>query len=314
MADSASAMVVGVDIGGSKLAAAVVDASGRILHRTDRATPGRTTSPEVVEDLLVDAVQELRGSYDVAGVGVGAAGFVSGDRIVFAPHLAWRGVRLGSRLTDRLGLPVVVDNDANAALWAEHEYGAARGADDVVLVTLGTGIGGALLVGGTLYRGHGGLAGEFGHAQMVPDGRPCECGRTGCWEQYCSGKALARFAADAGRELAGPSLTEAAREGDMVARGAFTEVGKWLGRGLANLVAGLDPELIVVGGGVCAAGDLLLDPARTSLADALVAAEHRVVPPVVAAALGPDAGLVGAAALARRTASESQTTAPSSGP
>jgi glucokinase len=144
------------------------------------------------------------------------------------------------------------------------------------------------------------MAGEFGHMQVVPDGRPCECGRTGCWEQYCSGKALARFAADAGRRLAGPALTAAAEAGDIVARGAFAEVGRWLGVGVANVVAGLDPELVIIGGGVSAAGDLLLDPARAALAASLVAAEHRTVPPLVPAALGPDAGMIGAADLARR--------------
>lgn len=294
-------LTVGVDIGGSKIAAAVVAEDGRLLARADRSTPERTVAPEVVADAIVDAVAELRTSYDIAAVGVGAAGFVDADlrRVMFAPHLSWRDEPLGERLSAMLGLPVVIDNDANAALWAEHRFGSARGARDVVLVTLGTGIGGALLIDGRVYRGHGGMAGEFGHAQVVPDGRPCECGRTGCWEQYCSGKALARFAADAGRDLSGPALTAAAHEGDIVARGAFAEVGRWLGVGLANLVAGLDPSLLVVGGGVSAAGELLLAPARIALAGSLVAADHRVVPPVVATALGPDAGVVGAAELAR---------------
>jgi len=297
----AGPLTVGVDIGGSKIAAAVVDEDGTLLARADRSTPERTVVAEVVAAEIADAVAELRASYDIAAVGVGAAGFVDADRhrVMFAPHLSWRAEPLGDRLAEALGLPVLIDNDANAALWAEHRFGSARDARDVVLVTLGTGIGGALLVDGRVYRGHGGMAGEFGHAQVVPDGRPCECGRTGCWEQYCSGKALARFAAEAGRSMAGPALTAAAHEGDIVARGAFAEVGRWLGVGLANIVAGLDPALLVVGGGVSAAGDLLLAPARVALAGSLVAADHRVIPPVVAAALGPDAGVIGAAALAR---------------
>jgi len=294
-------LTVGVDIGGSKIAAAVVDADGLVRARADRTTPARTTAPVVVEETIADAVAELCAGHAVVAVGIGAAGFVdaSGTRVMFAPHLSWRDEPLGERLQHRLGLPVVVDNDANAALWAEHRFGAARGADDVVLITLGTGIGGSILVAGHRYRGHGGMAGEFGHTRVVPDGRPCECGRTGCWEQYCSGKALARFAREAGRDLAGPEITAAARAGDIVGQGAFAEIGRWLGVGLANIVAGLDPELIVVGGGVSAAGDLLLAPARRALAETLVAAEHREVPALRIAALGADAGMIGAADLAR---------------
>jgi glucokinase len=168
------------------------------------------------------------------------------------------------------------------------------------MITLGTGIGGALLVGGAPYRGRNGMAGEFGHMQVVPDGRPCECGRPGCWEQYCSGKALARFARDAGSDLAGPALTEAARAGDPVALGACADVGRWLGVGVGNVVAALDPALVVIGGGVSAAGDLLLHPARTTLRETLVGKGFRAVPDLVAAELGPLAGAIGAADLARR--------------
>lgn len=294
-------LAVGVDIGGSKIAAAVVDVDGRILLREDRETPGRTTASSVVEDVIVDAVECLRLRHAFSAVGIGAAGFVdaAGCRVMFAPHLSWRDEPLADRLSARLSTPVVVDNDANMALWAEHRFGAAVGHSNVVMVTLGTGIGGAILIGGRPYRGFGGMAGEFGHQQVVPDGRPCECGRTGCWEQYCSGKALARFAREAGRDLAGPALTAAAQEHDIVARGAFTSIGRWLGVGVANVVAALDPELVVVGGGVSTAGDLLLEPARLALAESLVGAEHRQIPPIVNATLGPDAGVIGAAVLAR---------------
>ncbi len=294
-------MVVGVDIGGTKIVAGVVDRAGRVGDREDRATPERTAPAQVVESLIADAVTALAQRNEVEAVGIAAAGFVdaAGERVMFAPHLSWRNEPLRDRLATRLDLPVLVANDANAALWAEHLYGAAVGAADVLMVTLGTGIGGALLFAGRLHQGHNGMAGEFGHTQAVPGGRPCECGRTGCWEQYCSGKALARFASDAGSNLGGQALTAAATAGDPVALGAYAEVGRWLGVGLADLVAGYDPDLVLVGGGVSAAGDLLLRPARRTLQETLVGTGYREVPPLVTAALGPLAGLVGAAELAR---------------
>ena len=291
---------IGVDIGGTKIVAVVVE-DGEVIARVDRETPDRRTTPDVVESVIVDAVEELRRDYPVAAVGIGAAGFVdgAGRRVMFAPHLSWRDEPLADRLQDRLGIGVVLDNDANVALRAEHLYGAARGYDNAVMITLGTGIGGALMIDGRVHRGRGGMAGEFGHMQVVPDGRPCECGRTGCWEQYCSGKALARFARDAGKDLQGPAIDEAALAGDMVACGAFDSVGGWLGVGLANVIAALDPEVIVIGGGVSAAGELLLAPGRRALAHRLVAAEQRDIPDVVVARLGPLAGVIGAADLAR---------------
>jgi glucokinase len=187
----------------------------------------------------------------------------------------------------------------------------------MVLINLGTGIGGAVVLDGRLWRGAGGMAGEFGHQQVVPGGRPCQCGRSGCWEQYCSGSALlrearARVAASPTLEAAcggdpdalnGTMVTEAAARGDAVALAAFAEVGDWLGVGLANQVAALDPALLVIGGGVSDAGNLLLDPARVALARSLVGAEDRVIPPVVTTSLGPEAGLVGAAVLARELVS-----------
>ena len=174
------------------------------------------------------------------------------------------------------------------------------------MVTLGTGIGGALVGRGMLVRGTNGMAGEFGHMQVVPDGRQCECGRRGCWEQYCSGRALTRAAAEAGCALSGPALATAAREGDPGAASAYAQVGRWLGVGLANLVAALDPPLVVVGGGVSSAGELLLEPARTALVENLVGAGHRDLPVVANAWLGPLAGVVGAADLARVAARPSR--------
>ena len=309
-------LFIGVDVGGSKVLAAVVGDDGQVVRFAERRTPGRLVDAAVVEDVLTDAVVDVAGGAPIAAVGVAAAGFVDADgsRVMFAPHLPWRDDDVRGRLADRWGTPVVLDNDANCAAHAEATYGAARGAQTVVLVTLGTGIGGALIIDGRIVRGRNGMAGEFGHMQVVPDGQPCECGRRGCWEQYASGHALVRFArsrlghdpsmlteaceGDPDR-LTGPMVTAAAADGDLVARQAFASVGDWLGVGLANLVAAIDPDIVVVGGGVSAAGDRLLGPARDALERSLVGIGHRVVPPVIAAVLGPHAGAVGAADLAR---------------
>jgi glucokinase len=301
---------IGVDIGGTKVLAALVDATGRVLDTEATETPGRgagieRATVEEVEGALVDVVGRLLDVYGRCTVGVAAAGFVDRDaqRVRFAPHLPWRDEPLSPRLTKllagRILGDVLVDNDANAAIWAEARFGAARQVRDAVMITLGTGIGGGLLVNGSVHRGTNGMAGEFGHMQVVPDGLPCECGRRGCWEQYCSGRALMRAAAAGGSELSGPALTAAARDGDRVALAAYDDVGAWLGVGVANLVAALDPPLVVVGGGVSAAGDLLLGTARESMAESLVGAGYRDLPDLVAAELGPLAGVIGIADLAR---------------
>jgi glucokinase len=294
----------------------VVSSSGQVVRSVLARTPGRLVDATVVEDVMTDAVLSVADGETLKAVGVAAAGFVdaTGERVAFAPHLPWRGEDVVARLTAAWNVPVIMDNDANCTALAETAYGAAREASSTVLVTLGTGIGGAMMLDGKLWRGVGGMAGEFGHQQVVPDGLPCQCGRTGCWEQYCSGNALVRHArarlgasavlnavtGDDPGALTGAMVTEAASQGDPVALAAFAEVGDWLGVGLANLVAALDPALLVVGGGVSAAGRLLLDPARAALARSLVGAADRVVPSIVPAALGPEAGMIGAAWLARQ--------------
>lgn len=311
---SAHGVVVGVDIGGTKVLAGVVGPDGQVLGTARRSTPGRRVLARHVEDALVAAVLDAAGGEPLASVGVAAAGFVdsAGERVMFAPHLPWQGEPLRDLLQDRLGCPVVLDNDANCAARAEAHHGAAVGASSALMITMGTGIGGALLLGGTVLRGANGMAGEFGHMQVVPGGRACECGRTGCWEQYSSGNALVRDAralmaerpsvleemSGGADRVTGPMVTAAAEEGDLVARAAFASVGDWLGVGTANLVAALDPALVVVGGGVSAAGDRLLDPARSALQRSLVGGSHRAVPELVAARLGPQSGMVGAALLA----------------
>ena len=237
--------------------------------------------------------------------------------MLFAPNLAWRDEPLKQRVEERLGREVVVENDANASAWAEARFGAARGYRDAMLVALGTGIGAAILIGGELYRGRWGIAGEPGHIRVVPDGRLCGCGNRGCWEQYCSGNALVAEAREFARRtpgaairllqlgdgtpegISGPVITQAATEGDPAALRCFQTIGSWLGQGLADLAAILDPACFVIGGGVSEAGDLLLDPARAAFERALTGRGHRPLAEIKVAQLGEDAGIVGAADLAR---------------
>ena len=308
---------IGVDVGGTKVAAGLVDEAGTILRRTRRPTP--SSSPDDVEDVIAACVVELSEGVEVEAVGIGAAGFVTADRatVLLAPNLSWRDEPLRDGVAERVGLPVVVENDANAAAWGEYRFGAGRGEEHLVLVTVGTGIGGGIVLDGALHRGRHGVGGEIGHMQMVRDGRRCGCGLRGCWEQYSSGRALlheAREIAGAQRdygrrllELGGGTLegiesvevTQAAREGDPAALECFAVVGGWLGQGMADLAAVLDPGVFLLGGGVSDAGDLLLLPAREAFRARLTGAGSRPEADVRLAELGNDAGIVGAADLAR---------------
>ncbi len=313
---------IGIDIGGTKVAGGVVDASGTVVHRARRDTPDRSKSPQVVEDTIVSVVDELVqsvGEDHISAVGIGAAGFVAADRatVVFAPHLSWRGEPLRERLTRRLPFRITVDNDANASAWAEYKFGAGRGESHLIMVNLGTGIGGGIVIDGAIQRGRFGIAGEFAHMQVVPQGIRCECGNRGCWEQYASGNALVREArtlTDANSPLAaellvmtggdphgltGPLVTEVAQRGDPTAIELIAEIGQWLGVGIANLAAAFDPGTFVIGGGVSAAGELLLGPARETYRRHLTGRGHRPEAQIVQAQLGNEAGLVGAADLAR---------------
>jgi glucokinase len=317
-------LAIGVDVGGTKVAAGVVDEDGRIIAKLKRSTPA--ASPARTELAIADAVTELLAHDQVAGrrvgaIGLGAAGFVDSARatMLFAPNLAWRDEPLKQRVEERLGREVVVENDANASAWAEARFGAARGYRDVMLVALGTGIGAAVIIGGELYRGRWGMAGEPGHVRVVPDGRLCGCGNRGCWEQYCSGNALVAEAREFARRtpgaairllqlgdgtpegISGPVITRAATEGDPAALRCFQTVGGWLGQGLADLAAILDPACFVIGGGVSEAGELLLDPARAAFERALPGRGHRPLAEIKVAQLGEDAGIVGAADLARES-------------
>jgi glucokinase len=312
-------LAIGVDVGGTKVAAGVVDADGQILAKLKRSTPA--ASPEQTEQAIADVVMELLAHHEVTAIGLGAAGFVDADRatMLFAPNLAWRDEPLKQRVEERIGREVVVENDANASAWAEVRFGAARGFSDVMVVNVGTGIGAAILVNGELYRGRWGIAGEPGHVRVVPDGRLCGCGNRGCWEQYCSGSALVAEAREFARRtpegairllqlgggkpegISGPQITQAATEGDPGALRCFQTIGGWLGQGLADLAAILDPACFVIGGGVSEAGEMLLDPARAAFERALTGRGHRPLAQIRAAELGPDAGVVGAADLARQT-------------
>jgi glucokinase len=297
---------IGIDIGGSKALAVRLE-DGAVVEERHTAAPG--------EPPLETALAAIRGVWadDVEAVGVGIAGLVRWPEGVFAwgPHVDSTDLPMRALLEERLGTPVVVDNDANVAAYGEHVAGAAQGFDDFLLVTLGTGIGGAIMIGGSVYRGES-FAGEWGHIRHNPSGRLCDCGKRGCWETVASGPALVRLARevislnpegsfahrfDSGT-IRGEDVTAAADAGDEVARGLVAEVGAELGRGIANLIAVFDPELVVVGGGLGSVGESLLGPARRFAADALHGGNHRLSPPILVAGSGARAGAVGAAYLA----------------
>jgi glucokinase len=319
-------LTVGIDIGGTKVMAGVVDSFGQVLEREQRPTLGHDVG--AVEDTIVELVTGFARRHEVAAVGIGAAGFVDAARstVLFSPHLAWRDEPLRAAVAERLRLPVIVDNDANTAALAESRFGAGAGQRFVLCVTLGTGIGGALVIDGRVYRGANGMAGEFGHMQVVEDGHRCPCGNRGCWEQYASGNALEREAREMVRanspmahrlrelvggdpaKLTGPDITRAASEGDPLSTELLGDVGRWLGVGLAGLTAAFDPGCIIVGGGVSAAGELLLEPTRAAFARSLTGRGYRTEPAIVQARLGPSAGFIGAADMARSAARRSRRT------
>lgn len=316
-------LAVGVDVGGTKIAAGLVDDDGAIRARARAATPD--DDPEAVVDAIAGLVAELVAGPDAgaegAPVGIGVAGFVDSERrrVLFAPNLGWREIDLAADVEARLdGVgPVVIENDANAAAWAEARFGAGRGESCLVCVTVGTGIGGGIVSDGAVVRGRFGIAGEFGHLSLVAGGLACPCGQYGCWEQYASGSALQRTARDlvasgadeaaalrracgnAPEQLTGAMVSAAADAGDPAARGLLADLGRWLGAGLATVATVLDPGAFVLGGGVAEIGEALLTPTRESFRRHLPAAAGRPLAQVRVAELGNAAGLVGAADLAR---------------
>ena len=317
-------LTVGVDVGGTKIASGVIDERGRVVGRDEVPTPDPDAegAPEAIATAIAGLVRgHCEKHDDVEGVGIGAAGFVDKKRamVIFAPNIPWRDEPLRERVQSQVDLPVVVENDANAAAWAEFQFGAGEDVDDLVMLTIGTGIGGGIVLDGELYRGAFGVAGEVGHLRVVPQGAVCGCGNHGCWEQYASGRALLRDARElvlagapgsealkqacdgVAADLDGQAVTRLAREGDQACVDLVGEVGRWLGEGLASLAAVLDPAVTVVGGGVSEAADLLLTPMRAAFESELTARGYRPMMEIRPAELGNDAGIVGAGDLARRT-------------
>ncbi len=310
-------VTVGVDLGGTKCLGVVVDGDGAIVTEMRIPTPrGADAILAGLRDVAAELISRCPPD-QVVGVGIGAPGLVDASGVLrYAPNLAGIAeLSLAEPLARHLGVRVVVDNDATCACWGEAQAGAARGRSHFVLVTLGTGIGGGLVLDGKLYRGRHGFAGEIGHMVVDPHGPPCPCGQRGCWERFASGSGLGRLAREAavgGRAdrvvalaggdpeaVLGEHVTAAAAEGDPEALAVMDDFAWWVALGLANLANALDPELFVLGGGLAEAADLVLDPVRTAFVGLLEGADHRPPVDIAIAELGEHAGAIGAALLAR---------------
>ena len=308
-----------IDIGGTKIAAAVCDANDAIVQRWRVPTP---MDADAINNHIAEIYQEAAKAHPgIEAIGISAAGNVSADRktLTFSANIpAWINYNLSEHIGELIGnvVPVIVENDANCAGWGEFVHGAGQGTSNMVALTVGTGLGGAIVINGELYRGSFGMAAELGHLPMVPDGDTCGCGLRGCAERYTSGSALEHFAKSAVRrrpqdaarllelcdgdvnKLEGPMVSQAAQEGDVLGLYAFGKIGEWLGRTMAATAAVLDPDVFVIGGGVVAVGDILLEPARYNYARFLEGSAYRGHAKIVAATAGQDAGLIGAANLA----------------
>jgi glucokinase len=299
VADMASGRVIGVDLGGTKLLAGTVDSSLHVHHRTHRIAAEIGTAQLL--DTIVDAVREAREAADgeVEGVGFGIPSLIDSERgiAVSTVHLPIRDLPFRDLMAERLGMPVFVDNDATAAMLAEWRFGAALDCSDALLLTIGTGIGGGMVAGGRLLRGAQGAAAEFGHMTIDFDGPLCPCGAHGCLEAFVSGTALAREARALGLELTAAQVAELAHDGHAGAGALVTEMGTRLGTGIANLVNAFNPEVVVVGGGVLALGDLLLGPARDEVARRALAPSRDLVR-IVPTRFGAESGMLGAAVMA----------------
>ncbi len=304
---------VGIDIGGTKIAGGVVDADGTILERLRVPTP---TDTAALAAAVGEMVLELASRHDVHAVGVAAAGFIDRTRSIMlhAPNIDWHDEPLRAEFEARIGRPVTLENDANAAGWGEYRFGAGRGSTDMVMITLGTGVGGAVVGDGTLLIGANGSAAELGHMRFVRGGRACGCGQSGCLEQYASGRALQRELGDIaeaggiGERLAahrrpdgivpGRDLAMLLAEGDAGALEAVRRVATALGEACGAFQAVLDPDVFVIGGGVAELGEVLLQPTRIAYDTSLPGFGDRPTARFAIAELGNDAGLVGVADLA----------------
>jgi glucokinase len=308
---------IGVDVGGTKIAAGLISAEGEILSEVRHPT---ANARETLLSAIAEAIAEVKGAYEVGGVCLAVPGFILAreNKVLSAANLeAIEGIPLEEELGARTGLRVTVENDANAAAWGEFRFGAGKDVEDLILVTLGTGVGGGVISHGDLLRGARGTGGELGHITVLPTGPRCGCGNRGCLEALASGTAIARRAQKAATEqpdsflgrLAeeraplGEDVLELARKGDEAAVKVLREAGTWLGVGLATFVNIFDPEVIAIGGGVSEAGDLVLEPARRELRLRSHSPSRDLVE-IREATLGAKSGMLGAAALARNEEGE----------
>ncbi|MWV44093.1 ROK family protein [Paenibacillus sp. HJL G12] len=307
--------VIGVDLGGTKIATGMLDQDGGLLARSQKATAGLQSSKEVIST-IVDTIEEVRGQHEIAGVGVASPGMVDSKNGVILNGVNlpdWDGISLQSELEKRLGISVRLINDANAAAWGEYVYGAGRGSQSMVYVTLSTGIGSGLVLDGRLFLGTSSFAGELGHTVIDPGGALCGCGQRGCWETYASGTAIARIANEAIAESAAASqmttlaaaegvpvsakhVFQAAGMGDELANATLEQVIHYTGLGLANIIHSFNPDCIVIGGGVSRAGAAFFEPLLKKTEE-LVMEPYRGTCKIKPAELKDDVGIIGAAAL-----------------
>jgi len=310
-----SDLTIGIDIGGTKISAGVVDSSGNLIDSSRCSTP-LEGGKELVSS-VIGLVKESNKKHEIKGIGISIAALISSDygTIVGAPNIAnLSKLNFVNEIKEEFKLPIIIENDANAAMWAEFKFGSAKGLNPVMFLIIGTGVGGGLVIDGKLFKGANGIGAEFGHMCVVPNGLLCGCGSKGCIEQYASGGALIRYANEAllanpdkseevlsfgEGKLSGTALTKAAKAGNELALAAFSKQADWLGLACASYSLIIDPQAIIIGGGVVDAGELFLAPVRAAMRKYMPFAESHVPPKIIAAKFGNDAGLIGAADLVR---------------
>ena len=310
-----SDLTIGIDIGGTKISAGVVDSSGNLIDSSRCSTPAEG-GKELISS-VINLIKEFNKKYEIKGIGISIAALISSDygTIVGAPNIAnLSKLNFVNEIKEEFELPIIIENDANAAMWAEFKFGNAKSLNPVMFFIIGTGVGGGLVIDGKLFKGVNGIGAEFGHMCVVPDGLSCGCGSKGCLEQYASGGALIRYANEAllanpdkseevlsfgEGKLSGTALTKAAKAGNELALAAFSKQADWLGLACASYSLIIDPQAIIIGGGVVDAGELFLAPVRAAMRKYMPFAESHVPPKIIAAKFGNDAGLIGAADLVR---------------